>query len=301
MNRPYVSKPFHYGGQAVIEGVMIRGRRNMSVAIRRPDGSIFLRSQPLRGSFYDSPWARVPFLRGVLFLWENLLLGCRTLLLSARIAMGEEETSASPAAMWGMLVPAFLFAGAVFLIGPLAVTNWLDRYFSSGLLSNLVEGLIRLLFFVVYIWGIGLMPDIRRVFAYHGAEHQAVNALEHGADLEPASVLQYDTAHTRCGTAFLLNVLLLSIVVFALLGKPPPVLRYASRLVLIPAIAAVAYELLRLGADHFGKAWVKMLLAPGLALQALTTRRPEDAQVEVALAALNAAISADAGQPIAQA
>lgn len=293
------SKPFHYGGQAVIEGVMIRGRRHTSVAIRRPDGSIFLRFEPLPGTFYDSPWARIPFLRGALFLWENLLLGTRTLLLSAGVAMGEEDTKASSGAMWGMLVPAFLFGAAIFLVGPLALTNWLDSFLSSSLLSNVVEGLIRLLFFVVYIWAIGLVPDIRRVFAYHGAEHQAVNALEHGADLEPASVQRYNTAHTRCGTGFLLNVLLLSIVVFALLGKPPPVLRYASRLVLIPAIAAVGYELLRLGADHFGKGWVRVLLAPGLALQALTTRRPEDAQVEVALAALKGAISADAGQPVA--
>lgn len=279
---------------------MIRGRQHMSVAIRRPDGRLFLRFEPLPGSFYDSPWARIPFLRGVLFLWENLLLGSRTLLLSARVAMGEEDAAVSSGAMWGMLVPAFLFAAAIFFVGPLAVTNWLDRYLSSSLVSNLVEGIIRLLFFIAYIWGIGLMPDIRRVFAYHGAEHQAVNALEHGAALEPVSVRKYDTAHTRCGTGFLLNVLLLSIVVFALLGKPPLFLRYASRLVLIPAIAAIGYELLRLGADHSGKSWVKILLAPGLALQALTTRQPDETQVEVALAALKGAMSADAGQPVAQ-
>ena len=296
INHAPTPKPFHYGGQAVIEGVMIRGRRHVSVAIRRPDGSIFLRSEPLPGTFYDSRWARVPFLRGALFLWENLLLGTRTLLLSASVAMGEEETKTSSAAMWGMLVPAFVFAAAIFFAGPIAATSWLDRYFPSGLVSNLAEGVIRLLFFVAYIWGIGLLPDIRRVFGYHGAEHQAVNALEHGAALEPGSVKNYNTAHTRCGTGFLLNVLLLSLVVFALLGKPPLALRYASRLVLIPAIAAVAYELLRLGADHFGKAWVRALLAPGLALQALTTRQPELAQVEVALAALKEAMAADSAQ-----
>lgn len=277
---------------------MIRGRRHLSVAIRRPDGSIFLRSEPLPGTFYDSRWARVPLLRGMLFLWENLLLGSRMLLLSAGVAMGEEDHKASGAAMWAMLAPAFLFAAAIFFAGPVALTNWLDQYFTSSLVSNLVEGVIRLLFFIAYIWGIGLMPDIRRVFAYHGAEHQAVNALEHGASLEPESVSRYNTAHTRCGTGFLLNVLLLSIIVFVLLGQPPIIMRYASRLVLIPVIAAVAYELLRLGADHFGKVWVRALLFPGLALQALTTRQPDDAQVEVALAALKEAIAADAGQAV---
>lgn len=267
----------------------------MAVAIQRPDGSIFLRSEPLPGTFYASGWSKILFLRGILFLWENLLLGTRTLLLSAAVASGEENAKSTPAAMWAMLAPAFLLAAAIFLAGPVALTNWLDRYLSSGLMSNLVEGAIRLLFFVAYIWGIGLMPDIRRVFAYHGAEHQAVNALEHGAPLEPTSVQAYGIAHTRCGTGFLLNVLLLSVLVFALLGSPPLPLRYASRLVLMPAIAGIGYELLRLGADHFGKVWVKLLLAPGLALQALTTRQPEERQVEVALAALKEALAADQG------
>lgn len=272
---------------------MIRGRQNMAVAIRRPDGSIYLLSQPLPGTFYLSRWAKIPLVRGMLFLWENLLLGSRMLLLSAGVAMGQENEKQSSGAMWAMLAPAFLFAAAIFLVGPLALTNWLDSFISNTLLSNLVEGVIRLIFFIAYIWGIGLMPDIRRVFAYHGAEHEAVNALEHGAPLEPASIRDYPTAHTRCGTGFLLNVLLLSIVVFALLGKPPVVVRYASRLVLIPAIAAVGYELLRLGADNFGKFWVKALLAPGLALQALTTRKPDEGQIEVAIAALKTALAAD--------
>ncbi|MDO8691768.1 MAG: DUF1385 domain-containing protein [Dehalococcoidia bacterium] len=289
-----MSKPFHYGGQAVIEGVMIRGRQHVALAVRRPDGTIFLRSEPLDGSFYQTRWATVPLVRGVLFLWENLLLGSRMLMLSAGVAMGEEDSKASSGAMWAMLAPAFLAAAAIFFAGPLFIASWLDNLIANTLLSNIVEGVIRLLFFLAYIWGIGLMPDIRRVFAYHGAEHQAVNALEHGASLDPASVSHYQTAHTRCGTGFLLNVLLLSIVVFALLGKPPLVLRYASRVVLIPAIAAVGYELLRLGADHFGNIWVKALLSPGLALQALTTRQPEAAQVEVAIVALKEALAADA-------
>lgn len=271
----------------------------MALAVRRPDGTIFLRSEPLPGTFYESRWAKIPFLRGILFLWENLLLGSRMLLLSAGVAMGEEETKSGPGAMWAMLAPAFLFAAAIFFAGPVAVASWLEHFVPPGLMSNLVEGVIRLIFFIVYIWAIGLMPDIRRVFAYHGAEHQAVNALEHGAPLEPASVKAFNTAHTRCGTGFLLNVLLLSVIVFALFGNPPILLRYASRLVLIPAVAAVGYELLRLGADHFDKAWVKMLLAPGLALQALTTRQPDVPQVEVALAALHEVLAADSSHATA--
>jgi uncharacterized protein YqhQ len=271
----------------------------MAVAIRRPQGDIFLRSEALSGTFYDSPWARVPFLRGVLFLWETLLLGTRTLLLSASVAVGEDDPKVTRGAMWAMLAPAFLFAAAIFFLGPVAVINWLDRFIGSSLASNLVEGVIRLGFFVAYLWGIGLLPDIRRVFAYHGAEHKSVNALEDGAGLEAATVQGYSTAHTRCGTGFLLNVLILSVLVFALFGRPPLPLRLASRLVLIPVIAAIAYELLRLGAEHYENRLVRAFLLPGLALQALTTRQPDDGQVEVATVALKEALAADGAADVA--
>lgn len=290
-------KPYHYGGQAVIEGVMMRGRRNMAVAVRQPDGDILVHSEPLSGRFYNSALLRVPFLRGIGMLADTLVLGIRTLLFSADVALGEEEVEFSGPIAWGTIALSFVIAIGLFFVLPLVLVNLLDRYIASALVSNLLEGVIRLGLFLAYVWAISFIPDIRRVFAYHGAEHKAVNALETGNTLTVSEVQKHTTAHTRCGTAFLLTVAVLSIFVFAFLGRPPLLIRYASRIVFIPVIASLSYEWLRFTAEHSEWRWVQWLAAPGLALQRITTREPDDDMVEVAIAALTQVVKDDSDKP----
>lgn len=282
----------YYGGQAVIEGVMIRGQREVAVAVRDPSGRIIIHRETLNALIYRHRWATLPFLRGLILLWDMLILGIRALIFSASVATGQEREELSPRAVWGTLALSLTAAVGLFFLAPLFLVGAVDRHLSSPLLINLLEGLIRLSIMVGYIVAIGRWPDIQRVFAYHGAEHKAINAYEDGASLEPAVVARYSTAHPRCGTAFLLVVVLVAILVFALLGHPPLGWRILSRIVLLPLIVAVAYELLRLGAAH-RHPLVHLLRAPSLALQALTTREPSLDQIEVALAALRGALAAD--------
>jgi len=287
--------PFHYGGQAVIEGVMIRGQKAVSIAVRRPDGELTLHTQPL-GTIYTGRVREVPLLRGVLTLAETLILGIRSLIYSANISLGEDEQQITPGMVWGMLAFALTFAVAIFFVLPLLLTSWLDAYISSSILSNAVEGVIRLGLFLIYLKAIGLLPDIRRLFAYHGAEHKTINAYEDGAAMEANAVRKYSTSHARCGTAFMLIVFVIAFIVFALLGRPPLWLRIASRIVLIPVIAGIGYELMRFSAAHMGNALVRAIYAPSLALQALTTGEPDEGQLEVALYALRGAVDADAAE-----
>lgn len=312
-----MSKRYYYGGQAVMEGVMMRGQRQVAVAVRQPDGRIALYSEPLDSWVYRSPVRNWPFLRGVFVLWDALMLGMRALTLSANVAFNEleaEERAAqgigaapittspgapdAPAglsgpALWGTVAVSLLFSVALFFVLPLVVIHFLDRWIASSIVSNLVEGLIRLAILLGYLTLIGRMPDIRRVFGYHGAEHKTINAYETGAPLDVASVQRQSTLHTRCGTGFLLIVVLFSIVVFAFLGRPPLPLRILSRIVFIPAIAAVAYEFVRFSAAHYGNRLVRILVTPSLALQRLTTREPEDGMVEAAIVAFKRVLVAD--------
>jgi len=285
---------YHYGGQAVIEGVMMRGQRHMAVAVRKPDGEIALHSEPLKGKFYTSPIMRLPFFRGIGMLGDTLVLGIRTLMYSADVALGEEDVEFSGPIAWGTIALSFALGIGLFFVLPLAIVHFLDRFITSALVSNILEGVIRLGIFLVYVWAIGFIPDIKRVFAYHGAEHKTVNAYEAGVPLTPEDVQKHKTAHTRCGTAFLLSVAVISIFVFAFLGRPSWPVRYASRIVLIPVIAAISYEWLRFTASHQDTRWVAWLSAPGLLLQRLTTQQPDDSMVEVAIAALRSAIDGDA-------
>ncbi len=282
-----------YGGQAVIEGVMMRGQREMAVAVREPSGSILVHAEPLTGILYSSRWAKMPFVRGVVLLWDTLVLGMRTLMFSANVAAAEEAVEITSRMIWGTLIAALVIAVGLFFVLPVVLTGLVDQYISSSVVSNLVEKVIRLVFLVGYIGGVGFMPDIRRVFAYHGAEHKAVNAFEDGAPLEPGVVSRYSTAHPRCGTSFLLFVVVISFVAFLLLGRPSLEMRIASRIVLVPVVAAVAYELIRFGGAHYRHPLVKVLLAPGMALQSLTTREPTLDQVEVAIAALKRVLTAE--------
>ncbi len=284
---------FHYGGQAVIEGVMIRGMKNMAVAVREPSGSILVHTEPLSAKIYTSSWGKLPFVRGLAMLWDTLVLGIRSLMFSAEVAMGEEEVEFSGPVAWLSLGFALIMAVGFFFIVPLLLVGLVDRYIASSLVSNVFEGLIRLVLFLLYVFAVGFIPDIRRVFAYHGAEHKTVNAYEAGTPLEPASVEGYSTAHPRCGTAFLLTVMVIAILIFALLGRPSMWLRILSRIALIPVIAGLSYEFIRFSATHRDHFLFKVILVPSLMLQGLTTREPEGPMLEVAIAALKRVLAKD--------
>lgn len=285
---------FNYGGQAVIEGVMMRGSRGMAVAVRRPDGGIEVHSEPLTSRIYTSRWSKLPFVRGLALLWDALGLGIRALLFSANVAIeDEEEVEFSGAIAWGTVVFAMVLGIGLFFVLPLLIVGFLDRWIVSDLVSNLVEGVIRLAIFLAYIIVVGRMGDIQRVFSYHGAEHKTINAYEDRADLTPESVARYSTLHPRCGTGFLLVVMVVSILVFSLLGRPSLIPRIVSRIVLIPVIAGLSYEVIRFGARHHGNRLVRTVLYPSLALQRLTTNEPTSDMLEVAIVALKRVLVAE--------
>jgi uncharacterized protein YqhQ len=287
-----VAKKFHYGGQAVVEGVMMRGQKAVVTAVRRPDGEITVDAQPLP-AFATSRVRRVPVIRGIIVLVETLVLGYKSLLYSANVSMGEEEEKISGGAAWGMVAASLALVVAVFFIAPLFLARTLDVYIESSVLFHLVEGFIRLAMFVAYLKLIGLSHSLRRVFSYHGAEHKAVNAYEADVPLSVAPVREYSTAHKRCGTSFMFVVLVIAIIVFSLVGRPSLGLMVLWRVILIPAIAGLSYEIIQFGARHEGNRLVRAFLAPGLWLQKLTTREPDDEQLEVAVSALKRAVEID--------
>jgi len=283
-------KKHNYGGQAVIEGVMIRGKRMMSTAVRRSDGEIVVDTQTLP-SIYTGRLRALPLTRGIVVLIEALVLGMKTLMYSANISLEEEGEKIEGPLMWVTMAVAMLIGVAVFFLVPMFLT----KLFTIGntVLFHLVEGLIRMAIFILYLRLISFMPDIKRVFAYHGAEHKVVNAHEAGATLEVEAVSGYSTAHVRCGSSFLFVVLILAIIVFAMIGLPSVWIMVLSRLALIPVISALSYEVIYFGSRHTENPLVRAILAPGLWLQALTTRQPDERQIEVALLALSTAIEAD--------
>jgi len=287
---------FRYGGQAVIEGVMIRGQKAVVTAVRRPNGEVITNSRPLP-SLYTGWMRKTPLLRGVIVIIEAMVLGISSLLYSANVSLEEEEEELSGKTVWLMIAVAVALAVVLFLIIPLFLTRLINPYIGSSLVFHLIEGAIRLVIFIAYLKLVGLLPDIRRVFTYHGAEHKAVNAYEHGVPLEVEAVKEYSKAHVRCGTSFLFVVLLIAIVVFALVGRPSLWLMILSRILLIPVIAALGYEFIHFGANHAGNPLIKMVLFPGLWLQGMTTREFEDDQIEVALVALNRAREIDTEVP----
>ena len=295
---------FFYGGQAVIEGVMIRGRNHFSLAVRRQDGSIERRCEPLN-PIYTGRFRRWPFLRGILVLVETMALGIKALHLSANMAIQDEEAdSGAEIPSWVLgatLFVALLLGIGVFFLLPLGIVWAMDSVVPSALASELIEGALRLAILVAYIWGISFLRDIKRVFAYHGAEHMAVHTYEAGLTLEVANVRKFSTPHPRCGTAFLLTVMLVSVIVFALLMGPPIELRILSRIVFIPLIAAVSYEIIRFSGAHQNWPIAQLLARPGLLLQRLTTRYPDDDQIEVAICAMESAVAADEGRQYSEA
>jgi len=287
---------FSYGGQAVIEGVMIRGRNHFSLAVRRQDGTIEYHNERL-STLYTGRMRQFPLIRGFIALVETMVLGTKALHLSANMAIKDqagEEGGEIPGWLLGATLAAAMVMGiGVFFMLPLLIIWLLD---SRGIVSELIEGGLRLGLLVGYIWGISFLRDIKRVFAYHGAEHMAVHTYEAGLPLIVENVRKFPTPHPRCGTAFLLTVMLVSIVVFALLMNPPMEYRILSRIVLIPVIAAISYEIIRFSGRHQNSLFGHAVAWPGLLLQRLTTRIPDDAQIEVAISAMEGALAADEGR-----
>jgi uncharacterized protein YqhQ len=285
-------QPALYGGQAVIEGVMIRGRRTIALACRKPDGDIYRYREPLRSPLVRSRLARFPFVRGVVVLWESLSYGIRMLMKSADVQLEHEEQLGKGG---NTLVLGVALVGALVLfIGvPYLATSAARALIPSSIVLNVTEGLIRLALLVGYLVAISFLPDVRRVFAYHGAEHMTIHAFEHGDPLVPERIAPYPTAHPRCGTAFLLLVVVVAIAIFAFLPRVNLLVDLVVRLVLVIPVASISYEVLRLGAAHERSPVMRLLVAPGLLLQRVTTRRPDARMIEVAVASLEEAIAGD--------
>ena len=292
---PTPTKPFRYGGQAVYEGVMIRGQKHLAMAVRASGGNVEVDTRPLP-NLYLGKLRRTAFVRGTIVMLETLIIGTQELMRSANMALGEEEKIPS-GLVWGTVVVGLILGVALFLVAPLLIAGFVIFPFTSPIVGNILEGLLRIAMFVAYLRLTRLMPDVRRIYAYHGAEHKVVNAYEHGVKLEVGDVKAFSTAHVRCGTAFLLIVLVVAILVYSLAGRPALWIIVASRIVLLPVIVGIGYELIRAAADHSESRFVRTLLTPGLALQSLTTAEPGDDQIEVALMAMKTALALDSGEP----
>ncbi len=280
------------GGQAVLEGVMMRGPSNWALAVRKPDGEIAQLTRSIRSPMARHRVFRLPVIRGIIALGESLAIGFRALAISANYAAQEEGDGegeeVSTELSRGSLIFAFAiaigFAVVLFKVTPALITSWLPID-QTGVFV-VVEGLIRVTIFILYLSLISLLPDLRRVFQYHAAEHKAINAYEAGEELEPERVQRFSLIHPRCGTAFLLWVMVIAIFVFAFFGQPAWYWLIASRILLLPVIAGLAYELIRFAGKHSGNRALLTLLAPGLWLQRLTTREPTLDQIEVSIRAL---------------
>lgn len=294
------------GGQAVIEGVMMRAPRSMAIAVRRPTGEIVVKREMIVPLSERFPIVKLPIIRGAIALFQSLIIGISALNFSANEAMTEEEKEGDDSggelsswAMAGTMFVAFGFGICLFFVLPLYATKLLTQFSiisDHNIVFNLVDGVIRVIVFILYIWTISRMKDIQRVFQYHGAEHKTIYAYEAGEELTIDNVKRYSRQHPRCGTSFLLIVMLVSIAVFSMIPKLWPFyLKAFSRIVLLPLIAGISYEFLKWGAKHDSNPLVKLVIAPGLALQLLTTREPDEAQLEVAIRSMNEALDVNAG------
>jgi uncharacterized protein YqhQ len=283
-----------YGGQAVIEGVMMRGQKAAAIAMRSPDGNIVTHTENL-AQIYRSRLTKAPFLRGIILLWDALGLGMRALTIAANTQTPEEQR-VEGAPLYVTLVISILLAVGIFFAGPALVGWFFEQKLGLGVYAGaFMEGLLRLALLIGYIWAIGFMPDIRRLFGYHGAEHKTINAFEAGAELTPENVEKFSVEHPRCGTAFLLTLVVFSIFFFSLLGPLPVGLRLISRVIFIPILAGVAVEYIRWTSNHLNSPVVRLLIKPNLALQHLTTREPDRSMLEVAICSFNTMRSAEAG------
>ena len=275
-----------YGGQAVIEGVMMRGKSSVAMATRAPDNEIIIHKEKLTG-IYTSNLVKIPFLRGLIVLWDALGLGMRFLTLSANVQTGEEEKLEGPKLYFTLALSLILGIGFFFLT-PALISGLIERYAQiSPWITNLIEGILRLILLIGYLWAIAKMPEINRVFMYHGAEHKTINAYENGEVLTPQNVKPYSVQHTRCGTSFLLTLVLLSIIIFSLFGPLPLHWRLLTRLLMIPILAGMSYEYIRLLSKYIDSPIVQFIIKPNLALQRMTTREPSLEMLEVSIQAFN--------------
>jgi len=282
-----------YGGQAVVEGVMMRGRDVWAVAVRRPAGALHIESHEIESIAKRHPSLAKPFVRGVIALGQALAIGFRALSISARESVPEGERLSSRQMGLSMVIAAVIFLG-LFIVLPAVAFRWVGESVDSSLLTNVLEGVFRVALFLGYLLLIGRTKDIRRVFAYHGAEHKTIAAYEHDEPLVPERVDRYSTLHVRCGTNFLLLVMVITIFVFAIFGNPGLWWRVVSRILAIPIIAGIAFEMLRMGARFPRSRAIHALMVPGLWLQKITTKPPTTDQIEVAIASFNEVLRKEA-------
>ncbi len=328
---------FNYGGQAVIEGVMMRGAKTLAVAVRNPSGEIVVHTETLDSRIYGGRVARIPVLRGMTLLWDALGLGIKSLMFSADIALeeepdeqseeqlseaGSETPTLAPVAEegkplivefkdsdeekkslfdgpvgWGTILLSLSMSVVIFFLLPAFLAGLFERYLGvSHQVSNIIEGIARLTLLIGYVSVISLMSDVKRLYGYHGAEHKTINAYEAGAELSPGSVSAFSIEHPRCGTAFLLTVVVISILLFSLFPPLGLGLRLLSRILLLPLIAGIAYEFLRYSARNQDKWFIRQITKPNLALQHLTTREPDESMLEVAIVALERVLASDQGR-----
>ncbi len=282
-----------YGGQAVIEGVMMRGAAHWAIAVRRPSGQIHLESHSIESIVKRIPILGKPFLRGIIVLGQSMAIGMKALQIGARESSDDEEQLSSGQMGASLAIAMTLFI-VIFILGPTVLFSWVQhRVGSDGILTNVLEGLFRVGIFVAYLFLIGRTKEIHRVFEYHGAEHKTIAAYEHGDPLDPEHVDRYSTVHVRCGTNFLIIVMIITVFVFTLFGTPGILWRIGSRLIAIPAIAGLSYEALRLGARFPDSMVMRVLMAPGKLLQKITTQPPDRGQIEVAIASFNEVLRAE--------
>src|SRR5579862_768912 len=281
-------EPRYMGGQAVLEGVMMRGANSWAIAVRRPDGGIEVDVREAPG--WSERYAKLPLLRGVMSLAESLGLGYRALTWSANQQVPEEDQISERALGWAVIPVAVLFS-AVFIVIPAFAGKGLSHWFHGSF--PIVEGVVRLALFIAYLLAVGSLPDIRRVFQYHGAEHNTIAAYETDVALTPEVAQQFTTAHVRCGTNFLLTVMVVAVLVYSVIPRPNLWFVIGSRIVLMPVIAGLSYEVIRYAAKNMRRPWVRVLIRPGLWLQQLTTREPDLGQLEVAIASLRAVFTAE--------
>jgi uncharacterized protein YqhQ len=288
---------YTYGGQALIEGVLMRGRDAIAVAFRHPDGRILYATERLDSGFHKNRASKLPLLRGLVVLYETLIVGTRWLVRSAGIQAEDDGLELGRGSIVLMLLITLVAGVGIFFLLPLFIASVTTANVTNGLVQHLVEGLVRVGIFLGYLAVIGQSSEIKRVFQYHGAEHMTIHALEAGDPLVPSAIRKYPTAHPRCGTEFLVVVIALSIIAFSLVGRQEPLVMVGSRILLIPVIAAVGYEILRWGARHRRNPIVRAIMWPGILVQMLTTRQPTDDMIEVAIVSMEQALEAD-GEPL---
>ncbi len=289
---PEKNNKYQVGGQAVIEGVMMRSKHFWSLAVRRPDKTISTRVYKNSSLTVNNKFLGLPFVRGVVNLIESMALGFRALSYSVNEAT-EEDIQFSKKEMTIAIFIAVVFAVGVFFVLPTLIGRSFSSYFPNTIVYNLMEGLVRIGLFLAYILLVSQLKDIKRIFQYHGAEHKTIQAYEHDKEIKLENVKKYTTVHVRCGTSFLLIVMVVAIFVFALLGRPPLPLRILYRVLLIPVVAGISYELIKLAGKFSKYRIVNILFYPGLLLQKITTREPDDSQLEVAMSSFNRVIAAE--------